>query len=306
MTESEFAYLRELLHRQSGLALTSEKKYLIESRLSMVCRMRQLGSLSHLVRQLRTGDVELTRLVVEAMTTNETLFFRDGLPFRQFREVMIPALLKARSPERTIRIWCAAASSGQEPYSLAMVLDDMSAQLVGWRIEILATDISTEILDKARAGVYSQFEVQRGLPIAELMRHFKQEGDRWRISERLRAMVTFKPHNLVAPQGRLGVFDIVFCRNVLIYFDMATRAKVLQHLHESIRPDGYLALGTAETVIGVTDAFAADRDNRGIYRPASATVSPAAPRLPRAETVEARPARPLSPTLSVVAGRSAV
>ncbi len=275
MNDIEFTFLRDLLHRKSGLALTAEKRYLVESRLSTLCRRKGIASISELTQKVRQGDAELTVAVIEAMTTNETLFFRDTLPFRHFSEVMLPHMLKERAAERSLRIWSAAASSGQEPYSMAMILDDMADRFAGWRIEILATDISVEILEKAKAGIYTQFEMQRGLPVQQLLKHFTQEGDKWRIHDRLRRMVTFKPMNLIEPAHGLGQFDIIFCRNVLIYFDLPTKARVLGMIARHLRPDGFLSLGAAETVIGITDAFAMDPDHRGIYRPtAKGTGSP--------------------------------
>ncbi len=289
MTEPDFAWLRSYLHARSGLALGPEKRYLAESRLAILCRRQNLSGLPELIQKIRGGDEALGVLVVEAMTTNETLFFRDNLPFTQFREVMLPAVLKARAVERTLRIWSAAASSGQEPYSLAMILDDMAPQLAGWRIEILATDISGEIIEKAKAGVYSQFEMQRGLPVQSLLKHFTQEGDRWKISDRLRAMVTFRQMNLLQPAPGLGAFDIIFCRNVLIYFDLATKAQVLNMLAQQLRPDGFLSLGAAETVIGLTDRFAIDRENRGLYRPAGAQAAQPRPSQPLLSPPRASP-----------------
>lgn len=277
MTEAEFAFLRDLLLKRSGLSLSTDKRYLVESRLSVVCRQKGLRSLSDLVQKLRGGQSDLTTAVVEAMTTNETLFFRDNTPFQHFRDVMLPAIIKARAAERTIRIWCAAASSGQEPYSLAMVLDEFASTLQGWRVEIVATDISSEIVEKARLGVYSQFEIQRGLPIQLLLKHFTQEGERWRISDRLRRLVTFRQHNLINPQGNLGIFDVIFCRNVLIYFDVPTKGRVLDLLRKHIASDGFLSLGAAETVMGVSNSFTIDRERRGVYLPAPAP-APARPR----------------------------
>jgi chemotaxis protein methyltransferase CheR len=266
MIEADVTFLRDLLLKRSGLSLSADKRYLLESRLSMVCRQFAVPDLATLVRQVRAGHAGLTTAVVEAMTTNETLFFRDGAPFRNLRELLLPALIKAREAERTIRIWCAAASSGQEPYSIAMVLDEMAPQLLGWRVDVLATDISAEIIEKARQGYYTQFEVQRGLPVQLLLKHFTQDGKRWRISEQLRRMVTFKQHNLVNPQGSLGRFDIIFCRNVLIYFDLPTKARVFDTLARHLAADGFLTLGAAETVMGVTEAFISDRATRGGYQ----------------------------------------
>jgi chemotaxis protein methyltransferase CheR len=301
MNDVEFTFLRELLHRKSGLSLTPEKRYLVESRLSTLCRRKNIATISELATKVRQGDADLTIAVIEAMTTNETLFFRDTLPFKQFSEVMLPHMLKERAAERSLRIWSAAASSGQEPYSMAMILDDMADKMPGWRIEILATDISLEILEKAKAGVYTQFEMQRGLPVQQLLKHFTQEGDKWRISDRLRRMVTFKPMNLIEPSHGLGQFDIIFCRNVLIYFDLPTKAQVLGMLGRHLKPDGFLSLGAAETVIGITDAFSMDRENRGVYRPAPKGAAGMAPpsrppvAAPAAAAVPARPAAASAP-----------
>jgi chemotaxis protein methyltransferase CheR len=268
MTEPEFEFLRALLRSRSGLSLSPEKRYLVESRLAPVCQRLSLDSLSALVRLLRTGrNPAAERIVVEAMTTNETFFFRDKAPFDLFRNVLLPRCLATRSAARRIRIWCAAASAGQEPYSLAMILHEQRQRLAGWRVEILATDISTDVLEKAKAGAYSQFEVQRGLPIQLLMKHFGQAGDRWEIAPAIREMVEFKPLNLIQPFGHLGAFDIVYCRNVLIYFDAATKTDVLRRIAAALNPDGAVLLGAAETVIGLSDALVPHAEHRGLYVP---------------------------------------
>jgi chemotaxis protein methyltransferase CheR len=278
MNKSDFEFLRLFLKARSGLALTVEKRYLAESRLRPVCRRFELHSLAEVVTGLRRGDRDLETAVIEAMTTNETYFFRDQSPFDLFRDVLLPRHLERRSAHRRLRIWCAAASTGQEPYSIAMLLDEASVRLSGWQIEILATDLSTEALEKARAGLYSQFEVQRGLPIRLLLKHFVQVGGQWRIAPQIRSMVQFRPLNLVTDFGSLGAFDVIYCRNVLIYFDSATKADVLRRLAEVMAPDGALLLGAAETVIGLTDAFTPDVDHRGLYARA-ARARPAAPAL---------------------------
>src|SRR3546814_4155626 len=212
----------------SGLVITQEKAYLLESRLNPVARKWDLDGVDALIAALRSKkDERLAVDVTDAMTTNESFFFRDNRPFEQFKNVVLPHLLEARAGRKQIRIWSAACSSGQEPYTLAMMLKDDAARLAGWRIEIVATDLSTEILKKAQEGLYSQFEVQRGLPITLLMKHFSQEGEKWRISEEIRRMVTYKPFNLLDNPSVLGQFDVVFCRNVLIYFDQATKGQVL-------------------------------------------------------------------------------
>jgi chemotaxis protein methyltransferase CheR len=268
MTPQDFDYLRQLLKQRSGLMLSAEKQYLAESRLLPLARKHGMTTLSELIGKLKgAARSPLSVEVVEAMTTNETFFFRDKAPFDHVRDTILPALIAARAREKRLRVWCTAAASGQEPYSLAMILTAMSAQLAGWRIEILATDLSNEVLEKAKAGLYSQFEVQRGLPIQLLVKHFVQVGDAWQMSPELRSMVKFRPINLLNDFAALGTFDIVFCRNVLIYFDQDTKTDVLNRLALQIPADGYLLLGAAETVVGLTDAFKPVPDKRGLYAP---------------------------------------
>ena len=285
MSPLDFDYLRKLLKERSGLMLSTDKQYLVESRLTPVARKAGLGSLADLVAKLKGNDERLTVDVVEAMTTNESFFYRDKIPFDHFREAIMPALIAARAKERRIRIWCAAASTGQEPYSLAMCIREMKEKLGGWRVDMLATDLSTEVLEKARAGIYSQFEVQRGLPIQMLVKYFAQVGDTWQLAPEIRAMVQYRPLNLLSDFSSLGTFDLVFCRNVLIYFDQALKIDVLNRLARVTEPDGYLVLGAAETVVGLTDAFRLMPDKRGLYAPnaaarkAASSVRPA-PRLP--------------------------
>lgn len=268
MTPSDYDYLRKLLKDRSGLVLSGDKAYLVESRLLPITRRIGLASLSELIAQLKApGAEKLIVDVVEAMTTNESFFYRDKVPFDHFREFVLPSLIKERSNQRRLRIWCAAASTGQEPYSLAMIVKDMANQLAGWRIEILGTDLSTEVLEKAKAGIYSQFEVQRGLPIQQLVKYFTQQGETWKISPEIRGMVHYRPLNLLANFSALGNFDIVFCRNVLIYFDQPTKIDVLERIARVIEPDGYLVLGAAETVVGLTECFRPSTEKRGLYMP---------------------------------------
>jgi chemotaxis protein methyltransferase CheR len=271
VTPADYDYLRKLLKERSGLVLSADKQYLVESRLLPLARKVGAPHLSDLVVKLKAPGAEpLVVDVVEAMTTNESFFFRDKIPFEHFRDYMLPSLLKARAAQRRIRIWCAAASTGQEPYSLAMILKEMALQVAGWRIEIIATDLSNEVLEKARAGLYSQVEVQRGLPIQLLMKYFAQAGETWQISPEIKAMVQYRPLNLLADFSHLGTFDIVFCRNVLIYFDQETKVGVLQRLARISEPDGYLVLGAAETVVGLTEVFMPQIDRRGLYVPNAA------------------------------------
>ena len=271
MTPQDFDFLRKLLKQRSGLVLSAEKQYLAESRLLPIARKRGMVSLHELIGILQSsGETALTVAVVEAMTTNETFFFRDRLPFEHFRDAMLPALLVSRAREKRIRIWCAAASTGQEPYSLAMELRRLRGAFEGWRFDIVATDLCGDVLERAKSGVYSQFEVQRGLPIGLLVDHFTQVGEQWQISPELRAMVQFRPLNLLNDFSALGNFDIVFCRNVLIYFDQVTKADVLNRVARQIPDDGFLVLGAAETVVGLTQALRPVAERRGLYAPNTA------------------------------------
>jgi len=272
VTPQGFDYLRKLLRERSGLVLAAEKQYLAESRLLPVARRNGMDTIDELVDRLKgRAPVALTAQVVEAMTTNETFFFRDKLPFDHFRDTIMPALIAARAREKRIRIWCTAASTGQEPYSLAMLLKGMGAAISGYRIDIVATDLSSEILEKAKAGIYTQFEVQRGLAVQLLVKYFDQVGETWQLAPELRSMVQFRPINLLNDFSVLGTFDVVFCRNVLIYFDQDTKTAVLDRIARQMPDDGYLVLGAAETVIGLTDAFKPLADRRGLYVPTSAT-----------------------------------
>lgn len=277
MIQAEYDFLRKLLKERSGLVLSDDKQYLIESRLMPLVRRAKLGSLGELVAELRRGVESMTCDVVEAMTTNETFFFRDKIPFDHFKDSVLPELIKARANRRSLRIWCAAASTGQEPYSLAMILKDFAQMLSGWRVEVVATDLSQEVLEKCKSGIYSQFEVQRGLPIQKLVTHFKQIGETWQINADIRAMVQFRQLNLLNDFSSLGKFDVIFCRNVLIYFDQTTKADVLNRMMKVNEPDGYLFLGAAETVVGLTDAYRPCQQRRGVYLPkvASPSIAPA-------------------------------
>jgi chemotaxis protein methyltransferase CheR len=278
VTPFDYDFLRKLLKDRSGLMLGADKQYLVESRLLPVARKAGAGNLGELVQKLKAPAAErLIVEVVEAMTTNESFFFRDKIPFDHFKETIVPHLLAARSAQRRIRIWCAAASTGQEPYSLAMMVKEMAGQLAGWRIEILGTDLSTEVLEKAKAGIYSQFEVQRGLPITLLVKYFTQVGEMWQISPEIRAMVQYRPLNLLQDFYQLGTFDVVFCRNVLIYFDQPTKVDVLERAARVLEQDGFLLLGAAETVVGLTEAFKPYGDKRGLYAPNAAAAKSATP-----------------------------
>jgi chemotaxis protein methyltransferase CheR len=281
---SDYEYLRKLLKERSGLDLSADKQYLVDSRLIPLARKAGLVGIGELVQKVKSGSDALTIDVIEAMTTNETFFFRDKIPFDHLRQSVVPELLQARAGRRSLRIWCAASSTGQEPYSIAMLLKEFSSELIGWRVEIVATDLSLAVLEKARAGIFSQFEVQRGLPIQLLVKHFQQVGELWQLNADIRAMVQHRQLNLMQDFSHLGTFDVIFCRNVLIYFDQDTKIGVFNRLAKSLEADGVLALGAAESVVGVTDAFKPFPERRGLYR-----VNPA------------RGARPASAALKVVA-----
>lgn len=274
MKPDDFQFLATLVKERSGLVLTQDKAYLLESRLMPVARKRGMKGLEELVASLRARmDNALADEITEAMTTNESFFFRDIKPFDIFKDTVLPNLLKTRAHKKSFRIWCAAASSGQEPYSIAMVLKEAAAQLAGWRYEIIGTDISKEMLDKAQAGLYSQFEVQRGLPVQHLVKYFKKRDDLWQIDSSLRGMVQYKEFNLLDDMKALGTFDVVFCRNVLIYFDQQTKGEVLGKMSQQMSDDGVLYLGGAETVLGISDAFKPVPGLRGIYARTAGTTS---------------------------------
>jgi chemotaxis protein methyltransferase CheR len=266
VTPQDYAYLSKLLNERSGLQLAGDKQYLIESRLLPVARQNKCGSIGELVTKLKAfAEEPLRQRVTEAMTINESFFFRDKTPFDRFQDTVLPHMQKIRATTKRIRIWCAAASTGQEPYSLAMMFKQAAGEFSGWKIEIVATDISTDVLEKAKSGLYSQFEVQRGLPIQLLLKYFKQDGDQWRISEELRDMVQYRRHNLLDDFSSLGMFDVIFCRNVLIYFDSNTKQDVLARVSRSLVKDGHLLLGAAETVVGFTNLFMPMPEKRGLY-----------------------------------------
>jgi chemotaxis protein methyltransferase CheR len=263
----DFAYFTKYIYDQTGLVLGPDKMYLIESRLAPLARKWNVATIDLLVGQLRSArDPALQRDVVDAMMTNESFFFRDGKPFDQFRQLILPALLQSRAAKKSFRIWCAAASTGQEPYTLAMILKEEAAKLAGWRVDIVGTDISHEALERAKAGIYTQFEVQRGLPITLLVKYFKQQGDKWGIAPEIRSAVQYRSFNLLSEFASLGSFDVIFCRNVLIYFDQKTKGQILDRMAKLMPADGVLYLGGAETVLGVTERFQPMPGQRGIYQ----------------------------------------
>lgn len=270
MTGPDYDWFCRLVRDRSGLVLSPEKAYLVQSRLQPIARESGRPGVPELLAALKSGrEPALAERCVDAMNTHESFFFRDGSPFETL-ERALPGLIEARRDRRSLRIWSAACSSGQEAYSVAMLLQPFKAQLAGWRVEILGTDVSETILAKARRGVYNAFEVQRGLPEGQRGRWFVETPEGWAVSPELKTWTSFRTHNLLAGTAGLGAFDVVFCRNVLIYFDQATKGRVLDQIAGVLPDDGLLFLGSAETVMGLTEAFAPAPDARGAYRPVRA------------------------------------
>jgi len=271
MNPADYEYLANFLLGTSGLALGTGKEYLIEARLVPLAQSCDLDGIEQLVAELRKGNnTRLSSAVTEAMTTNETSFFRDKTPFEELRANLLPTVLQARQTSRTLRIWCAAAATGQESYSIAMTLLESFPEIKSWNVEIFGTDLDKAALSRCEEGVYSQFEVQRGLPVQLLMKYFEQCDAGWRVNDELRSRVRWQQCNLLDDFSRFGMFDIIFCRNVLIYFQNETKKDILDRLGKRVRADGYLYLGAAETVLGISDAFQRFRDCRAaVYTPTS-------------------------------------
>jgi chemotaxis protein methyltransferase CheR len=266
LSPATFNFFAELLRGRSGLVIGQDKIYLLETRLAPILKREKLRDLNELADRLHGRDADaMARDVVEAMTTNESFFFRDDKPFHHFRSQALARVIAARPAGTPLRIWSAAASSGQEAYSLAMIVTESRALLGDRRVDLLGTDLARDQLARARDGLYTQFEVQRGLPVQMLMRYFRREDTGWRISDALRAMVQWKEWNLLGDLRALGRFDIVFCRNVLIYFDQPTKTRALEAIAGQMAPDGMLYLGGAETVLGLTARFAPLPAERGVY-----------------------------------------
>jgi chemotaxis protein methyltransferase CheR len=256
MHPDDFQHFAGLLRTRLGIEIGTDKAYLVESRLKGIAGTAGYRNVGELLAQLRRGaEPRLLASTLDAMTTNETFFFRDGTPFDQLRAAL-PDLVKGRMGA-PLRIWCAACSTGQEPYSVAMLLDEEGGKIPGLRAEIVATDVSQRVIEKARAGVYSAFEVQRGLSIQRLARHFEADPGGYRIKPALKRDISWRTANLLGPFVDLGMFDVIFCRNVLIYFARETRADILNRLADRLREGGRLFLGAAETPLGLTDRLTA-------------------------------------------------
>jgi chemotaxis protein methyltransferase CheR len=254
ISTSAFTFVRELVRAESAIVLEPGKEYLVESRLVPLARAAGHPDVDAYVAELSTRRTPAAlKQVVEALTTNETSWFRDTDPYTALRETIFPELARNR-PRKQLRVWAAACSSGQEPYSIVMTALDTPV-LAGWRIDVTATDLSEEMLDRGRKGEYSQLEVNRGLPATTLVRHFERQGLNWRINQSIRDRVEFRHLNLTRPFPPMGQFDVVFLRNVLIYFDLPTKREVLQRVRQVLAPDGHLFLGAAEMTMGVDDAW---------------------------------------------------
>ena len=266
---NDFEFLTKFLLEQSGLSLGTGKEYLLEARLMPLAQSCGLTSIPELVREIRRNPrQQLAQGVVEAMTTNETLFFRDKTPFDELRDHILPGIIEARSNLKRLRIWSAAASTGQEAYSLGIMLSESFPQLAQWNVEIVGTDLSKAALARAEAGAYTQFEVQRGLPIQLLVKYFTQSNGGWQVKDSIKKMTRFRSLNLLEPFQHLGSYDIIFCRNVLIYFEMAAKKQILDRMAQAMKADGRLVLGAAETVLGITNTLERDRQCKSaVYQP---------------------------------------
>lgn len=267
--DTSFDYVRHFVKNEAGIVIDPGKEYLVESRLTPIVRSEGLASIDALVQTLRSSrQTELHRKVVDAMTTNETTFFRDVEPFELLRKELLPSLIQARKLSKRLTIWYAASSTGQEPYSVSILIREHFPELADWKIEQIGTDICRKALERAKAGRYSQLEMNRGMPAQLLPRYFEKQGLEWQIKDTIRSMVDFREMNLNAPWPRLPPFDIVFIRNVMIYFDVPAKQSILSRIYDLLRPDGYMFLGAAETTLNLDERFSRLPANRaGCYKP---------------------------------------
>jgi chemotaxis protein methyltransferase CheR len=256
MTPQDFAFICKLLLERSAVVLEPGKEYLVENRLAPIVRALELTSITDLVARVQApGNAALTTQIIEALVTTETSFFRDLQPFEALRKTIVPELIRRRAGERALTIWCAASSTGQEPYSVALLLREHFPQLREWNVLLLATDLSREVLARAREGRYNQIEVNRGLPAPLLVKYFQQHGTQWQLKEEIRRLVEFRELNLAQPWPFLPRMDLILNRNVMIYFDVATKKSILSRIARLLHPDGYLLLGGAETTFNLDDSF---------------------------------------------------
>lgn len=273
----DFDYIRSLAYESAAIVLERGKEYLVEARLNPLARKEGFESLSSFIAQMRSSPIpgEIHAKAVDALTTNETYFFRDFHPFEALRKTILPEIIVHRKNARKLTIWCAACSTGQEPASIAMLLKEHFPQLSDWRIEILATDYSPTVLARAMEGCYNQIEVNRGLPASYLVKYFRKEGDCWILNEEIRNMVQYRALNLVKPWPLLPPCDLVFMRNVMIYFDVPTKKSILARTRNCLLPHGLLFIGNAETTINIDPQWAPVSHGRAVvYRPLAAPPNP--------------------------------
>jgi chemotaxis protein methyltransferase CheR len=268
IAKSDFEFICGLVRAKSGIVLETGKEYLVEARLSSLIRQQRIESIASLVASLKANPHEpLVQLAVEAMTTNETSFFRDHHPFDALKKAVLPALLANRAATKSLSIWCGASSTGQEPYSIAMTLMESIPKIEDWKLTFIATDISAEMIARSRAGKYNQIEVNRGLPATLMVKFFEKQGLEWQIKPALRNMIDFREMNLTKDWPNLPAMDIIFMRNVLIYFDIDTKKTILKRSRSVLKPDGYLFLGCAETTMCIDESFERSQiDKSGCYR----------------------------------------
>jgi len=266
---TEFEFICRLVERQAGIVLGAGKEYLVESRLAGLLRRENIASFGDLITKLKQSPISpLTKKTIDAMTTNETSFYRDIHPFEALKKTLLPELIAKRAATKTLNFWCAASSTGQEPYSVCILLREHFPQLADWRINFVATDLCTDALTKAREGMYSTLEVNRGLPAPLLVKYFTKAGMEWKLDEKIRRMVTLKEMNITGHWSDIPVCDIIFIRNILIYFSLETKKVILGKAAKLLRPDGYLFLGGAETTVNVDDSYErVQLDKSGCYRP---------------------------------------
>jgi chemotaxis protein methyltransferase CheR len=255
ISPENYKFLQDYVYRESGIVLEDDKHYLLQARLMPILKKEHLVGLDDICMRLRGHDADLRVKVVEAMTTNETLFFRDPAQYEALKTKIIPELMKARELSRRLTFWSAAASSGQEAYSLAIMLLEMGLLNHGWMITIVGTDLSGHVLARAREARFLQIEVNRGLPAPHLVKYFTRQGLEWQLKDQVRSMVRFEKFDLRQSPAGLGTFDVIFCRNVLIYFDMPTKKKILGGLRSALRDDGSLLLGGAEAILDLDGSF---------------------------------------------------
>jgi len=271
ISSTDFDFVRTFVSSRAGIVLEDGKEYLVEARLQPLAQKLGHGSISTLVETMRrTREKEVERQLIEAMTTNETSFFRDVAPFDALRQHVLPRLIEARRGARQLTFWCAAASTGQEPYSVAMLMAEHFPELSTWQVQFIASDLSEDVLARARAGRYSQLEVNRGLPVQYLLKYFTRHGGSWEITPEIRRRVEFRRVNLIEAWPALPMFDLVFIRNVMIYFDVDAKRSILSRIRQRLRPDGHLFLGAAETTLNIDAGFArTEYERAGCYRPAA-------------------------------------